>query len=247
MDSSEFQFQFIHLNSVDSSNIYALELLDHKKPLNGVIVTTKFQERGKGQLGQSWQSEYGKNLLFSIIVEPKVKLEDQFKISQLVSISLKEWLDTLTVGEVQIKWPNDILVGSKKVAGVLIENSIQGREISNSIIGIGLNVNQKEFSPFPRPATSLLREKNQEYDLVVLLKDFLNLFWDNFQAFKIQSVNLNDRYLSSLYGYGKPLRFSDKNGEFLGVIIGVLPNGKLQVNRNGKLKSYDLKELKFLD
>ena len=247
MDSSEFQFQFIHLNSVDSSNIYALELLDHKKTLNGVIVTTKFQERGKGQLGQSWESEYGKNLLFSIIVEPKVKLEDQFKISQLVSISLKEWLDTLTVGEVQIKWPNDILVGSKKAAGVLIENSIQGREISNSIIGIGLNVNQKEFSPFPRPATSLLREKNQEYDLVVLLKDFLNLFWDNFQAFKIQSVNLNDRYLSSLYGYGKPLRLSDKNGEFLGVIIGVLPNGKLQVNRNGKLKSYDLKELKFLD
>ena len=83
--------------------------------------------------------------------------------------------------------------------------------------------------------------------LLKALKDFLNLFWDNFQAFKIQSVNLNDRYLSSLYGYGKPLRFSDKNGEFLGVIIGVLPNGKLQVNRNGKLKSYDLKELKFLD
>ena len=124
MDSSEFQFQFIHLNSVSSTNIYAFEHLRQKSIRGATVITANFQDNGKGQAGKDWESERNKNLNISIIVSPKINVEHQFKLSQLVAISLKKWLDTLAVEGVKIKWPNDILVNGKKVAGVLIENSV---------------------------------------------------------------------------------------------------------------------------
>ncbi|MFT6165438.1 MAG: BirA family biotin operon repressor/biotin-[acetyl-CoA-carboxylase] ligase [Vicingaceae bacterium] len=247
MDSSEFQFQFIHLNSVHSTNIYAFELLRQKNSVEGTVITTNYQEEGKGQLGQKWDSEKGKNLQFSIIMSPKIEVENQFQLSQLVAISLKEWLDTMAVDDVKIKWPNDILVKGKKIVGVLIENSIQGREISHSIIGIGINVNQESFANFTRPATSLRLELDRLLDRQLLLDHLLQVFRSNYVQFISGNLNLQQMYLNSLFGFGTPQQYSDEEGEFLGVILGVLPSGKLQVNRNGKLKSYDLKELKFLD
>lgn len=246
MDSSEFQFQFIHLNSVNSTNIYAFELLNEKSDKEGVVVTTDFQESGKGQLGQVWESERAKNLQFSIIVSPKLAIERQFELSQLVAVSLKQWLDTLAVGQVKIKWPNDILVNDKKIAGVLIENSIQGQLITNSVIGIGVNVNQTIFSEFLRAATSLRIEKNENFNREKILQSFLAIFQTNYFLHKKSALNLKQLYLNSLFAFGAPHSFEDKLGKFLGVIIGVLPSGKLQVNRNGKLKTYDLKEIKFL-
>ena len=247
MDSSEFQFQFIHLNSIHSTNIYAFELLRQKNSVEGTVITTNYQEQGKGQMGQKWESEQGKNLQFSIVMSPKLEIDNQFQLSQLVAISLKEWLDTMAVDDVKIKWPNDILVKGKKIAGVLIENSIQGREISHSIIGIGLNVNQEVFANFTRPATSLRLELDRFWDLQLLLVDLLEVFRSNYVQYISGKLNLQQMYLNSLFGFGTPQSYSDEEGEFLGVILGVSPSGKLQVNRNGKLKSYDLKELKFLD
>lgn len=247
MDSSEFQFQFIHLNSVNSTNIYALELLRQKNSVIGTVITTDFQENGKGQQGQKWESDIGKNLQFSVIVSPKLQVEQQFKLSQLVAISLKQWLDTLAVEQVKVKWPNDILVGTKKIAGVLIENSIQGQEITHSVIGVGVNVNQVLFSNFSRLATSLKKEMKIDFDRTILLNDFLLCLQTNLVKHQNGELNLTQHYLDSLYGFGKPMSFRDMLGDFLGVIIGVLPSGKLQVNRNGKLKNYDIKEITFLD
>ena len=246
MDSSEFQFQFIHLNSVESTNIYAFELLRQKKIANGTVITANFQNKGKGQMGHLWQSESGKNLQFSVLMSMNIKVENQFHLSQLVAISLKQWLDTLAVEGVQIKWPNDILVKGRKIAGVLIENSIQGQEISHSVIGIGLNVNQEVFGNFARIATSLKIELDCFFDCKTLLKEFLQVFQSNYLLFKSGQINLQQRYLDNLFGFGIPQHYKDVEGDFLGVILGVLPSGKLQINKNGKLKSYDLKELKFL-
>ncbi|MDA9312493.1 biotin--[acetyl-CoA-carboxylase] ligase [Vicingaceae bacterium] len=246
MDSSEFQFQFIHLNSIHSTNIYAFELLRQKNIVEGTVISTDYQEKGKGQLGQKWESKQGKNLQFSIVISPKLEVDNQFQLSQLVAISLKEWLDTMAVDDVKIKWPNDILVEGKKIAGVLIENSIQGQEISHSVIGIGININQEVFSNFQRPATSLKLELDRSWDRQALLEEFLQVFRSNYVQFTIGQLNVNQLYLDFLHGYGKPLQYKDAEGEFFGVILGVLPLGKLQVNRNGKLKSYDLKELSFL-
>lgn len=247
MDSSEFQFQFIHLNSIESTNIYALELLRKENVIEGTVISTRFQEKGKGQLGASWQSDEGKNLQMSIVIRPKIEVERQFELSQMVALSLKYFLDSLAVEQVQVKWPNDILVKREKIAGVLIENTIQGNQISASVIGIGLNVNQVSFDSFNREATSLKLELQQEFDVENLLSDFLEIFKQTYLQFKNGKLDLHQQYLNLLYGYGKPLRLRDADGEFLGVTLGTKSNGILQVNRNGKLKNYDLKELQFLE
>ena len=243
MDSSDFNFQFTRLSSLKSTNIYALELLRQKKGFTGTVIVTDFQTKGKGQQGKIWESEKGKNLQFSIIISPKLAVEKQFELSQFVAICLRQWLDSMSVSVVQIKWPNDILVNGKKIAGVLIENSIQGQEISHSVIGIGLNVNQVGFSIFSRLATSL--KKNVDMDKA--LTSFLELFKSNYLKYKSGQLDVVKLYLSYLFGLGTPQRYVDDKGEFLGVILGVRPNGKLQVNKNGKLKSYDIKQLQFLD
>jgi|TARA_B110001469_G_C9630985_1_gene315622 BirA family biotin operon repressor/biotin-[acetyl-CoA-carboxylase] ligase len=247
MDSSDFNFQFTRLSSLQSTNIYALELLRQKKGFTGTVIVTDFQTKGKGQQGKIWESEKGKNLQFSIIISPKLAVEKQFELSQFVAICLRQWLDSMSVSVVQIKWPNDILVNGKKIAGVLIENSIQGQEISHSVIGIGLNVNQVGFSIFSRLATSLKKELNKNVDMDKALTSFLELFKSNYLKYKSGQLDVVKLYLSYLFGLGTPQRYVDDKGEFLGVILGVRPNGKLQVNKNGKLKSYDIKQLQFLD
>jgi BirA family biotin operon repressor/biotin-[acetyl-CoA-carboxylase] ligase len=247
MDSSDFNFQFTRLSSLQSTNIYALELLRQKKGFTGTVIVTDFQTKGKGQQGKIWESEKGKNLQFSIIISPKLAVEKQFELSQFVAICLRQWLDSMSVSVVQIKWPNDILVNGKKIAGVLIENSIQGQEISHSVIGIGLNVNQVGFSIFSRLATSLKKELNKNVDMDKALTSFLELFKSNYLKYKSGQLDVVKLYLSYLFGLGTPQRYVDEKGEFLGVILGVRPNGKLQVNKNGKLKSYDIKQLQFLD
>ena len=247
MDSSDFNFQFTRLSSLESTNIYALELLRQKKGFTGTVIVTDFQTKGKGQQGKIWESEKGKNLQFSIIISPKLAVEKQFELSQFVAICLRQWLDSMSVSVVQIKWPNDILVNGKKIAGVLIENSIQGQEISHSVIGIGLNVNQVGFSIFSRLATSLKKELNKNVDMDKALTSFLELFKSNYLKYKSGQLDVVKLYLSYLFGLGTPQRYVDDKGEFLGVILGVRPNGKLQVNKNGKLKSYDIKQLQFLD
>jgi BirA family biotin operon repressor/biotin-[acetyl-CoA-carboxylase] ligase len=247
MDSSDFNFQFTRLSSLQSTNIYALELLRQKKGFTGTVIVTDFQTKGKGQQGKIWESEKGKNLQFSIIISPMLAVEKQFELSQFVAICLRQWLDSMSVSVVQIKWPNDILVNGKKIAGVLIENSIQGQEISHSVIGIGLNVNQVGFSIFSRLATSLKKELNKNVDMDKALTSFLELFKSNYLKYKSGQLDVVKLYLSYLFGLGTPQRYVDDKGEFLGVILGVRPNGKLQVNKNGKLKSYDIKQLQFLD
>jgi BirA family biotin operon repressor/biotin-[acetyl-CoA-carboxylase] ligase len=247
MDSSDFNFQFTRLSSLQSTNIYALELLRQKKGFTGTVIVTDFQTKGKGQQGKIWESEKGKNLQFSIIISPMLAVEKQFELSQFVAICLRQWLDSMSVSVVQIKWPNDILVNGKKIAGVLIENSIQGQEISHSVIGIGLNVNQVGFSIFSRLATSLKKELNKNVDMDKALTSFLELFKSNYLKYKSGQLDVVKLYLSYLFGLGRPQRYVDDKGEFLGVILGVRPNGKLQVNKNGKLKSYDIKQLQFLD
>lgn len=245
MDSSKFQFHYIHLNSVESTNIYAHKLLQEENVSEGLVVTTDFQEKGKGQLTKKWASSKGKNLMMSVLFCPNVKVRYQFDWSKMVAISLVEALDSLAVQNVQIKWPNDILIDGEKIAGVLIENTLIGEVISNSIIGIGMNVNQINFPSFARKATSMKSLTGIKYDLTELRNLVLEKLKSNYLLFPQKAMQA--KYLELLYGYGAPMHFKDSGGEFIGVILGVLPDGRLQLNKNGKLKDYDVKELVFLD
>ena len=133
-------------DELESTNNYAKQLVSDKVE-EGTVVLAQFQSKGRGQQGNYWESETGKNLLFSLILYPDfLEAEFQFSLSMLVSLAIVSVLDEET-DEVQIKWPNDIYVGKLKIAGILIENTIKGSKLGSTIVGVGLNLNQEMFTP----------------------------------------------------------------------------------------------------
>lgn len=247
MISNDFNFQIIHLNSVHSTNIYALELIQKENVREGLVVWSDFQEKGKGQLQNSWHSEAYKNLTFSLVINSKWRVDAGFNLSKIIACSIAKSLDTLTAEKVEIKWPNDILINKKKVGGILIENSIQGNMISSSIVGIGLNVNQEVFPAFAREATSLKLENGTSFVPEEVLHVLLNTIKREYFNFVSQPSGVEQFFLDRLYGLGENLKFKDFSGEFTGIILGVLPNGHLLLNKNGKAKSYENKSIAFLE
>lgn len=246
MISSDFKFNFQKLSWSESTNSYALERIKSDNHLNGTVFYTFDQRDGRGQRGSQWQTEPGKNLLFSLIIYPNIEASRQVMLSQMVALGLKNFLDSLSVEKVKIKWPNDLLVNERKIAGVLIENSLEGSIIRNSIIGIGLNVNQTNFPLFQRNATSLALSKGREFDLDEVLHSCLDHLKASFQKYGDLSFSaIQEDYLSALYGYDQAVFMEDKRGHFLGRIKTLRPDGKLEVLRNGKSEIYDLKELVF--
>jgi BirA family biotin operon repressor/biotin-[acetyl-CoA-carboxylase] ligase len=155
----------IELDITDSTNEYSKKLIKKGPVEEGTVILADFQTKGKGQKDGYWESEKGKNLTFSIILYPNfLDIQKQFYLSMSISIGIVEFLSHLSVKS-KIKWPNDICINNKKVAGILIENSIKRNIISSSIIGIGINVNQTEFkSSAPNP-TSLYLELNKTFDI----------------------------------------------------------------------------------
>ncbi|MGB0884015.1 MAG: biotin--[acetyl-CoA-carboxylase] ligase [Flavobacteriales bacterium] len=242
---------------LDSTNTY---LKAHQTTYqHGDCIVAHEQKAGKGQLGNSWESEAYKNLHCSMLIKwSRLKAEDAFQISKWVSLVLMSVIKSIDSSfEPKIKWPNDLYLNGKKIAGILIENSIQNRSIDQSIIGIGLNVNQLDFNkPLDKTASSLAIESEKYFDLSKItqqIHDELNEAFDFGQIH--QKRNLNTLYLRHLLGLDELRYFEDKDGVFQGIIKNVDDSGKLnvlKVNPNPeqtiaqKTCSYDLKELKFL-
>ena len=202
-------------------------------------------------MNSKWDSEYGKNLTFSVLVKhSSLEIRKQFYISKVISLAIYEVVNSLVKVPVAIKWPNDILTASKKVCGVLIENSVKRSEIQHSIVGIGLNVNQESFLNLPN-ATSLKMDTDEEYDLDLLLKkliDSIKLYCKLIDENEFDDID--EQYLKCLYKYEKPSMFRDvlKDKQFLGKIVGVSANGKLNVEfENENIKEFSLKEIEFLN
>ena len=140
-----FPVPLIHISETNSTNNYLQSLCSKQKVEELTVVVADFQTSGRGQRGNSWESDSGKNLLFSIVIFPEfLEARRQFLISQIISLAIKEELDTYTT-DISIKWPNDIYWHDKKIAGILIENVLSGSTFSRAIIGMGLNINQKNF------------------------------------------------------------------------------------------------------
>lgn len=235
----------IHLETVDSTNNYAANLLKTSKITNGTVIVTKGQTAGKGQRGNSWESEDEKNIILSIILFPEIQPKDSFYLTIAASLAVHKTI-SLHLNNVKIKWPNDILVGQKKIAGILIENQIKSSLITSSIIGIGINVNQENFNSGIQ-ATSFKSELNQDFNLENLLNElylnldfYINLLMEN--NFKI----LLARYYENLYKFKVPAKFEIGAEQFTGLIQGVDATGKLIVRRDQISANYDLKEIKFV-
>lgn len=235
-------------DKLSSTNTMSATLLKKENVPDGTIVYTGYQYSGKGQKGNKWESEEGKNLLVSIILHPAViNAESQFIISKVISLGIKDFLNQMA-DHVFIKWPNDIYIKDDKIAGILIENSVIRNEIEHTIAGIGININQEKFPEnIPNP-TSLRLVTGVEHDLEKCLMS-LSKTTDHWykQLLYDKTDQINDEYFSSLYRVGIWTEFKDINGIFEGKIIAVTDSGRLQIeDRRGRTYEYGFKEVDFL-
>jgi len=235
----------LFIQQTASTNALLWNMLRQETLPEGFILYTDFQTTGKGQIGNSWESAAGENLLFSMALFPqKIEPSEQFLISQLVSLGIKNTLDEFTNG-ITIKWPNDIYWNDKKIAGILIENSLQGRKINYSVIGIGLNVNQSEFiSDAPNPV-SLHQITGKFHDRDTILDSiYLNIL-DLYNNLDKERIRKN--YSDALYRKDGFHSFRDENKEFQAKLFAVHPDGKLELESvDGEYLEYYFKEVSFV-
>ncbi len=243
----------INVKVIDSTNSYASELLRNTKPPEGTVIYSFEQQNGRGQRGNKWESEPNKNGAFSFIFYPSfLQAEQQFILNKITSLAVADVMAELLKGsdkmqEIKIKWPNDVYIGTQKIAGILIENTLREKNIQHSIIGIGINVNQKTFGDNLN-ATSLTLLTGKEFELVYVLKRLCAFIEARYLQLKSnKSEYLNVAYLQRLYKLKEWHSYKSADQVFEGKIIGISAIGKLQVElRMGQLQEFDLKEIQFL-
>lgn len=237
--------KIIHLDTVDSTNNYTANLQKEGKIQHGTVILADEQSAGRGQRGASWTSSAGENLLLSIYLAPdNLSVVDQSALTHFISLSLIDFLRKIGISG-KIKWPNDIYVNDQKIAGILIENSIRSSRISETIIGVGLNVNQTVFEGVN--ATSIKIQSDQHYPLNDVLFSWIqemNILWAELSKGNLEM--LKSRYKQELYLLNQPAIYSDISGEFEGIVRDVDDNGYLILEKDTVRKKYDLKEIKLV-
>jgi len=241
---------FITIKEVDSTNNFLKELASNSKPLiEGTVIMAENQYAGRGQQQNGWHAEPGKNLTFSLLLKPHfLPLAQQFDLTRSISLGVFDALEPLLGEKLKIKWPNDIYYGDHKLGGMLIENMIQGGQIKNAIIGIGLNINQEKFPPHLPNAISVKQILQQDYDLKTLLSEIcrhIEAWYLNLKANKISLVR--NTYLNRLYWLNEVKSFKTPTGIFNGIITDVKDNGILVIQNNNQQLEFSLKEIEFLN
>jgi BirA family biotin operon repressor/biotin-[acetyl-CoA-carboxylase] ligase len=240
----------IKLSDVDSTNNFLKLLVSKSEPLpEGTVIMADNQFAGRGQQQNSWQSAPGKNLTFSIYLKPSfLSVQKQFLLNMAVSIALNNALRALAGDEVKIKWPNDIYFGKQKLGGILIENLLSGQTYKTGIIGIGVNVNQVEFSGVIQArAISLTQILQKNVNLIELLAVICSHIESQYLKLRENNlVSLESDYLKRLLWYNQTGKFLHNGQEFEGVITGVTEQGMLVIKSKGMEKTYNFKEVEFL-
>ena len=240
-----FTKNHIKLETINSTNDYALSLKDSLVFKEGLVVTSSYQSGGNGQRGKAWESNANENLLLSVVIEPKLKLDEQSLISKIVALSVCDLLKSLGI-EAEIKWPNDILVAKQKIAGILIQNKSQGNYITHSVIGLGFNVNQLEFMEYSPKATSLRLQLDKEYDVLQIQEQFLSFLSERLMRLKV-GENQENEYLNSLFLKDKPAAFEIDNKQFMGMIKGVSESGRLLIQlEDDSIAAFENQQVKYL-
>ncbi len=239
-----------HFETLDSTNVYAQKLLAKSNPFEGTVISTYNQYAGKGQIGSIWESSPGKNISLSIILYPLfLAPTQQFKLSQAISIGVRNFIvKQLTNNTVKIKWPNDIYVNNKKIAGILIQNTISNRSIQSSIAGIGININQASFSSaIPNP-TSLTIESGKEFHLDLLIPQLCHEIEQVYLLLKQKKwKQIEEEYLHQLFRINELSNYKDLQGRiFKGSITGISKTGHLILEENGQKRQFAVKEITFL-
>ena len=239
----------IKLKEVDSTNNFLKELLSKSEPLpEGTVIMADNQFAGRGQLESVWRTQTGKNISTSIYIKPSfLPLNKHFYLNMAVSLAVSDTLSYFIPSGIKVKWPNDMYYYDKKLGGILIENALTGSEIKSSVIGIGLNINQKHFSAdISLKATSVIQILHKEVQLEVIMEKLFAFMEKYYLILKTGKYSiLHKSYLERLYNF-EMSGFYKQDGEvFEGTIIGIEENGRLMMNVNGTQRSFNFKEIEF--
>jgi len=242
--------KIIKLDAIDSTNTFLKDLVKTSNVENYTIVVTKNQTKGRGQHHSNWISEPNKNLTFSVLINDlKIEFQNQKYLNFAISIAIYTVLKSKEIPNLSIKWANDIMSANQKLCGILIENSLKNDIIHQTIIGIGLNVNQTKFENSLNKATSMKIVSGKNYDLESLLIDIIKELKNQIELIKNNEFKtLENNYLKNLYKKDKVAVFRNKENEtFNGIIRGISKEGLLKVElENESIKEYGIKEITFL-
>jgi len=230
-----------------STNSLLNELVQMAQTSEGTLVITANQTRGRGQRGNVWETVANQNLTFSFLLRPTfLDVGKQFRLTVAVSLAISDFLTDRILDEVKIKWPNDLVVNGKKMAGILIENVLAGNQLQHSVVGIGLNVNQTHFAI--GSATSMQLVANKEFDLNSELNGLLEKLERRYLQLRAgKFADLERDYLNILFRKGQEHLFLIEGETLPGVIEGVDEIGKLKVTISGRVRAFGLKEIQFVE
>ena len=238
----------IKLDAIDSTNEFLKGLLGKQTVDNFTVITAENQTNGKGQMGSVWTSEVGKNLIMSVLVKDFLfDISQIYNLNILVSLAVFQALDEIEIPELSIKWPNDIMSDTKKIGGILIENSIKSDGAILSIVGLGLNVNQTNFEDLPK-ASSLAVVCERIFDKEEILFLIVENIKKNIQMWDSQANFMWKKYTNILFKKGIPMPFQNtENQNFMGIIQGISSIGKLKILlEDDSISEFDIKEIQML-
>jgi BirA family biotin operon repressor/biotin-[acetyl-CoA-carboxylase] ligase len=239
----------IKLDAIDSTNDFLKEMSKKQIVENFTTVVAKTQTKGKGQMGSKWDSESGKNLIMSVLIKDILKNTDEiFHLNVAIALSVIQLLEDLNLPKLSIKWANDIMSDNKKLCGILIENSFKSDNKIESIVGIGLNVNQKAFESLPK-ASSLAVVMDKEFELDLILEQLIFQIKKNCSLIlSNQSAVLWNQFHQYLFKINVPMAFEDANQKrFMGIIQGVSNEGMLELLlEDDSIMTYGIKEIQML-
>lgn len=233
----------LHFAQVDSTNAEAKRLLDNGEAKEGLVITTDLQTQGRGQYGRVWESEVGLNIMMSVVVSPLfIKVSDQFALNILSSLAVANVINDYSEST-KVKWPNDVYVHNKKIAGILIQNYIQGDRIKHSIIGIGLNVNQSSWPDDVHNATSLCLESGEQLEKEIIIKVLCQKLDDRYKRLQIDPKTMYGEYQKNLFRKDELSIFKKGEAQLEGTIKGIDDMGRLLVEHSSTIHAYNHGEI----
>ena len=240
--------KIIKLDAIDSTNSHLKKLLNEESLDDLTVVVSKHQTQGRGRNGNTWSNKPSLNLAFSIYKRfSDFEIDKKFMLNVISSISVYETLKKYNLLDLTIKWPNDIMTANKKISGILIENNIRGNSIKNSVIGIGININQSEFKNLPN-ATSIFIETGKLNSIEIIVQELQKALEKNFNLFRINENELIKNYNSLLYKKNETSNFSANDmSKFQGKIIKVDIDGEITIRLSNKqMSKYSETEIKLI-
>lgn len=239
--------RLVKLDAIDSTNSFLKELIRVETVENFTVILAEEQTNGRGQMGSSWISERGKNIIMSVLV--KGFLKDPllvFDLNIAFSLAVLSVIKKYQIPDVTVKWPNDIMSGNKKVGGILIENSFKSDGEIQSVVGLGLNVNQQNFEGLPQ-ASSLSVSSNRQFDKDVLIFEILTQFKKYIDQWSENADAFKTEYISSLFKLNQKMMFKKPDEMvFEGSVIGISPSGKLLIQSDFGVFNFDIKEVQMI-